>query len=97
MQKPSLSKSEIALIAILELIFIAIVGYFVIYLAISTPISSDFTILAQIVSILYPVFDLFLFLTALVLVFRDRGGEVSKDWLWLLAAFLITAIYDSDF
>ncbi len=37
--KAKASKSEIALIAILELIFIAIVGYFVIYLAISTPIS----------------------------------------------------------
>jgi hypothetical protein len=95
--KAKLGKGEIILIAVLELVFLAIVGYYVIYLALSTPISSNYTILAQIVSILYPVLDLFLFLTALVLVFRYRGGEVSKDWLWLLAAFLITAIYDSYF
>ncbi|OLS12657.1 MAG: conserved membrane protein of unknown function [Promethearchaeota archaeon CR_4] len=83
------------IVVLVVTLIIGVIGViFIIYPIAVEPITEDFTADAQFYSLIFPILDLFLIPSALLLVFKYRGGDFSRAWLIISIGLIITAIYD---
>ncbi|MCD6547272.1 MAG: hypothetical protein J7K22_01820 [Nanoarchaeota archaeon] len=79
-------------------LFTLLLSFAILYKILIYPIAiSDYEILSKIVSLGYPIFDLFLIFGSLLFVECFRGAKLSKTWMLLLTGFALTAIADIVF
>jgi hypothetical protein len=57
-------------------------------------LSEDVTIFTKVFLILFSTLDLVIIILTTLLVYRYRGGQFSKAWLFISIGFLITAAFD---
>jgi len=72
-------------------------GIFSSIVVIGPIIVADYPIVEKILTIAYPVADIFLIFYGLVAVFMFKGGRLSKSWLFISLGFITSGIADTVF
>ncbi|MFX1521691.1 MAG: hypothetical protein ACFFCD_17430 [Promethearchaeota archaeon] len=95
--KTKLSKEMLILFAVISGICVVAI-FLIVVLPIATfPVGEDFSMAEKVVSILYPVLDIFLFLFAFLLLLRFKGAKISFAWFLLAVSHLMDVFTDSWF
>ena len=89
-----LPKNEIIVISAIQIFIALLVVMFLMIPMISTEITHEFTIEMLLISLAYVLFDLPLFLGALLLIFKYKGGQFSKVWLLVAIALIVMSFGD---
>ncbi len=89
-----LPKSEVVIIAIIQIVISAVIVAFLMVPMITSEINEEFTMLMLFISLAYVIFDLPLFFGALMLIFKYKGGQFSRVWLVIAGALISMSMAD---